>query len=105
MQKSMTDSSGEPYREALASGTVNAPKVAGGGPPDHPSSSSSSSSDDKKKSKKDKKKKKKKMTRKRSVADHPQKEQKEKQKGVTFTVRVTFIVELVFWGFILCPEG
>ena len=59
MQKSMTDSSGEPYRDALASGAVNAPKVAGGGPPDHPSSSSSSSSDDKKKSKKDKKKKKK----------------------------------------------
>ena len=59
MQRSMTDSSGEPYRDALASGAANVPKAAGGGPPDHPSSSSSSSSDDKKKSKKDKKKKKK----------------------------------------------
>ena len=58
-QRSMTDSSGEPYRDALASGTMNVPKAAGGGPPDHPSSSDSSSSDDKKKSKKDKKKKKK----------------------------------------------
>ena len=57
MQRSMTDSSGEPYRDALASGAVNVPKTTGGGPPDHPSSSSSSSSDDKKKSKKDKKKK------------------------------------------------
>ena len=58
-QRSMTDSSGEPYRDAIASGAANVPKAAGGGPPDHPSPSSSSSSDDKKKSKKDKKKKKK----------------------------------------------
>ena len=95
MQRSVTDSSGDPHREVVAGGGTNIPKVDAGGPPGPPSSSDSSSSDDKKKSKKDKKRKKK-DDKEQKRGRSPHKKHKNKQKGVSFSVRVTFIVELIF---------